>query len=287
MAGTYDKFNKIKEKYENDLKQKNLQIDSLTTKLKESEEEVKKLRKQLYDAGEGKGEQNRLKKIINSQERENKTLQNQLLDLSGEKLIKTFSSERQNLIRSIKALNFPYSMFNSLALRFINGLDNVIEIAALIQKGYAEDMDFFTYVFRDNIVSLLEKMLKEILNKPEDSASKYLVKLAGGTYKFPKEYYKRIPELKDKERLTHILYLINLQTTGYHGTKTKYKRVVVDKDTNEVRKTDKFLNLEKDQQLDAIFTLLEFMYDVFSNNDHESNLMAISKSWYTTMNFAD
>ncbi len=287
MAGTYDKFNKIKEKYENDLRQKDLQINSLTTKLKNSEEEIKKLRKQLYDAGEGKGEQNRLKKIINSQERENKTLQNQLLDLSGEKLIKTFSSERQNLIRNIKALNFPYSMFNSLALRFINGLDNVIEIAALIQKGYAEDMDFFTYVFRDNIVSLLEKMLKEILNKPEDSASKYLVKLASGAYKFPKDYYKRIPELKDKERLTHILYLINLQTTGYHGTKTKYKRVVVDKDTNEVKKTDKFLNLEKDQQLDAIFTLLEFMYDVFSNNDHESNLMAISKSWYTTMSFND
>lgn len=285
MAGAYDKINKIKEKYENDLKKKDLQIEVLTNKVNEAEEEIKKLRKQLYDAGEGKGEQNRLKKIINNQERENKTLQNQLLDLSGEKLIKTFSPERQTLIRNIKSLNFPYSMFNSLALRFINGLDNVIEIAALIQKGYAEDMDFFTYVFRDNIVSLLEKMLKEILSKPEDSASKYLVKLANGTYQFPKDYYKRIPELKDKERLTHILYLINLQTTGYHGTKTKYKHVVIDKDTNEVKKTDKFLNLTKEQQLDSIFTLLEFMYDVFSNNDHERNLMAIAKSWYTTMNF--
>lgn len=287
MAGTYDKVNKIKEKYEKDLKHRDLQIEILTNKLNEAEEEVKKLRKQLYDAGEGKGEQNRLKKIINNQEREKKTLQNQLYDLSGEKLINTFSPERQNLIRNIKALEFPYSMFNSLALRFINGLDNVIEIAARIQKGYAEDMDFFTYVFRDNIVSLLEKMLKEILNKSEESASKYLVKLANGNYRFPKDYYKRIPELKNKETLNHILYLINLQTTGYHGTKTKYKHVVVNKDTNEVTKTDKFLNLTKEQQLNAIFTLLEFMYDVFSNNDHESNLFAISKSWYTTMNFND
>lgn len=287
MAGTYDKVNKIKEKYEKDLKHRDLQIEILTNKLNEAEEEVKKLRKQLYDAGEGKGEQNRLKKIINNQEREKKTLQNQLYDLSGEKLINTFSPERQNLIRNIKALEFPYSMFNSLALRFINGLDNVIEIAARIQKGYAEDMDFFTYVFRDNIVSLLEKMLKEILNKSEESASKYLVKLANGNYRFPSDYYKRIPELKNKETLNHILYLINLQTTGYHGTKTKYKHVVVNKDTNEVTKTDKFLNLTKDQQLNAIFTLLEFMYDVFSNKDHESNLFAISKSWYTTMNFND
>ena len=287
MAGTYDKVNKIKEKYEKDLKHKDLQIEVLTNKLNEAEEEVKKLRKQLYDAGEGKGEQNRLKKIINNQEREKKTLQNQLYDLSGEKLINTFSPERQNLIRNIKALRFPYSMFNSLAVRFINGLDDVIEIAARIQKGYAEDMDFFTYVFRDNVVSLLEKMLKEILNKSEESASKFLVKLANGNYRFPKDYYVRIPELKNKETLMHILYLINLQTTGYHGTKTKYKHVVVDKDTNEITKTDKFLNLTKDQQLNAIFTLLEFMYDVFSNNDHESNLFAISKSWYTTMNFND
>lgn len=176
-------------------------------------------------------------------------------------------------------------MFNSLALRFINGLDNVIEIAALIKSGTAEDMDFFTYVFRDNIVGLLEKMLKVVLNKSCDSASKYLVNLCNGNYTFPKDYLARIPNLKNIVILNNILYLINLQTEGYHGTQTNLKHVIIDKETQEKRKTDRFLNLSNSDQLDAIFTLLEFMYDVFSNKDHEINLLSIGSNWYKTMNF--
>ena len=164
-------------------------------------------------------------------------------------------------------------MFNSLAVRFINGLDNVIEIAALIKQNKAEDMDFFTYVFRDNIVGLLEKMLKAVLNKSCDSASKYLVNLVNGNYTFPKEYLNRMPNLKNKEVLRNILYLINLQTEGYHGTQNNLKHVIIDKETNEKRKTDRFLNLSNEDQLNAIFTLLEFMYDVFTNKDSEFNLI--------------
>lgn len=285
MGASYDQINKIKAKYELELTKKDSEISSLKEKLQKSEEKNDELRKKLYDVGEGKGEQHRLKNIINAQERENKTLQNQLKDLSGEKLISTFIPERQELIKKIKALKFNNSMFNSLALRFINGLDNVIEIAALIKQNKAEDMDFFTYVFRDNIVGLLEKMLKTVLNKPADSASKYLVNLSNGNYEFPKQYTNRIPKLKSKKVLTNILYLINLQTEGYHGTQTHLKKIVIDKETQEKKKTDKFLNLTNEEQLDAIFTLLTFMYDVFTNNDHEVNLLSICGSWYKTMNF--
>lgn len=285
MGASYDQINKIKAKYESELTKKDSEISSLKEKLQKSEEKNDELRKKLYDVGEGKGEQHRLKNIINAQERENKTLQNQLKDLSGEKLISTFIPERQELIKKIKALKFNNSMFNSLALRFINGLDNVIEIAALIKQNKAEDMDFFTYVFRDNIVGLLEKMLKTVLNKPADSASKYLVNLSNGNYEFPKQYTNRIPKLKSKKVLTNILYLINLQTEGYHGTQTHLKKIVIDKETQEKKKTDKFLNLTNEEQLDAIFTLLTFMYDVFTNNDHEVNLLSICGNWYKTMNF--
>lgn len=285
MAASYDQINKIKSKYESELEKKNSEISSLKEKLQKSEDKNDELRKKLYDVGEGKGEQHRLKNIINAQERENKTLQNQIKELSGEKLISTFIPERQELIKNIKKLHFNNSMFNSLALRFINGLDNVIEIAALIKKGGAEDMDFFTYVFRDNIVGLLEKMFKAVLNKPADSASKYLVNLCNGNYSFPKDYLLRIPNLKNKVILTNILYLINLQTEGYHGTQTNLKHVIIDKETNEKRKTDRFLNLSNKDQLDAIFTLLEFMYDVFTNKDHEVNLLSICSSWYKTLNF--
>ena len=225
------------------------------------------------------------KKVEDAKERENKSLSNQIAELNGSKLIKKFSPERQQLIKRIKDLKFDnFPMFNSLAYRFKNGLDDVIEIAALIKQGGANDMDFFTYVFRDNIVGLLEKMLKVILNKTEDSAAKYLVKLANGVYQFPKDYYVRIPELKNKNVLTNILYLVNLQTTGYHGTQAKLKHVYIDNETQEIKKTDRFLNLSSDEQLTAIFTLLQFMYDVFTNKERESNLMVIGASWYKTLN---
>lgn len=283
MNNSYNQINKVKEKYNEQLKAKDEEISSLKDKLQKSEEKVNELRKKLYDAGEGKGEQHRLKKIITSQERENKTLQNRISDLSGEKLISTFSKDRQELIYKIKKLNFDVSIYNSLALRFINGLENVIEIAALIKNNSADDMDFFTFVFRDNIVGLLEKMLKVVLAKSEDSASKYLAKLSSGVYSFPKDYYDRIPELKNKTVLTNILYLINLQTTGYHGTKTCYKHISINKETKQVIKMDQFLNLSNNDQLNAIFTLLKFMYDVFTNSKYEENLMVIATSWYKTI----
>ena len=285
MGSSYDQINKLKDKYNKEIAIKDEKIASLTSELKKSEEKNAELRKKLYDAGEGKGEQHRLKNIINAQERENKTLQNKLKDLSGESLISSFIPKRQELIRNIKKLKFNNSMYNSLALRFINGLDNVIEIAALIKQNKAEDMDFFTYVFRDNIVGLLEKMFKAVLSKPADSASKYLVNLVNGNYIFPKDYLVRIPNLKNKVVLTNMLYLINLQTEGYHGTQSNLKHVIIDKETNEKRKTDRFLNLSNEDQLNAIFTLLEFMYDVFTNKDHEINLLNICASWYKTLDF--
>ena len=283
MGNSYDQINKIKAKYISEIEKKDEEIKKLKEDLSKSQAKVDELRKKLYDVGEGKGEQHRLKNINNVLLRENKTLQNQISEASGEKLISTFIPERQELIKKIKALKFNVSIYNSLALRFINGLDNVIEIAALIKTNKAEDMDFFTYVFRDNIVALLEKMLKVILGKSEDSASKYLVKLSNNVYHFPKDYYLRIPELKDNNIINNILLLINLQTTGYHGTQVNHKHVVVDKETQEIKKMDKFLNLSNKDQLDAIFTLLKFMYDVFTNKDYEQNLNLISMSWYKTI----
>lgn len=285
MASSYDQINKIKDKYNKEISAKNTEISALKEENAKLEQKVKELRKQLFDAGEGKGERGRLEGIIKDQERENKTLENKIKDLDGSKLIKTFRPERQKLIEDIKKLKFSVSMYNALAYKFKDGLDNVIEIAARIKRGYADDMDYFTFVFRDDIVGLLEKMFNAVLHEKKSSASKYLVELANGNYSFPKEYYQRIPKLKDKEVLQNMLYLINLETTGYHGTETRFKHVSIDKETNEKTKIDRFLNLNSEQQLDAIFTLLEFMYDVFTNKDHEINLLNIASNWYTTMDF--
>lgn len=283
MGNSYDQINKLKAKYSIELEAKDKEIRELKEKLSNLEIKYKDAKKQLYDAGEGKGERHRLEKEIVAHKRDKATLQNQIKELSGEKLISTFIPERQELIRKIRKLQFNVKLFNYLAKRFNDGLDNVIEVAALIKNNTVEDMDYFTFVFRDNIVGLLEKMLKVVLDKSEDSASKYLVKLSNGVYQFPKDYYLRIPELKNKEKLTNILYLINLQTTGYHGTQTYLKHNIKDKETNIERKPDRFLNLSNEDQLDAIFTLLELMYDVFTNKDYEQNLMIIATSWYKTL----
>lgn len=76
MGASYDQINKIKSRYEKEIEKKDTEILSLKEKLQKSEEKNDELRKKLYDVGEGKGEQHRLKNIINAQERENKTLQN-------------------------------------------------------------------------------------------------------------------------------------------------------------------------------------------------------------------
>lgn len=283
MANSYDQINKLKDKYTKEIEAKDSIILDLSKKVDKLDSEVKELRKKLYDAHEGKGEQHRLQKIIKDKERDNKTLTNQLKELDGSKLISTFSKERQQLIKNIKNLKYDRKIFNALATRFINGLDDVIEIAAKIKNNSAEDLDFYTFVFRDNIVGLLEKIFKTILNRNSGSASQYLENLSNGNYQFPKQYLDRIPNLKNKVVLNNMMYLCNVQTVGYHGTKNKYKRVIMDKETNTLKKTDKFFNLDNESQLTAIFTLLEFMYDVFHNSDYEVNLSSIANNWFITI----
>lgn len=280
----YDQIVKTKEKYNKTINEKEKEIEELKKRISTLEKSNNELRKKLYDAGEGKGEVSRLKKIIHTHKRENETLNNIIKNLDGSKLISSFSPERQALIKKIKKLEFENnSIFNKLAIKFKDGLDNVIEIAYRIKANQINDMDYYTFVFRDDIVGLLEKMLRTILKKQEDSASKFLVKMFEGTYKLPNKYYIKNPKLKDKVVINNILYLINLESTGYHGSKSKYKKVNYNQNTNELDKPDKFLNLDNESQLIAIFTLLEFMYDVFTNEDYEQNLLLISASWFKTI----
>lgn len=284
MAKQYDALNKQKDKYEGIIKEKDAQILDLSSKVERLEKDLADLRKRLYDAGEGKGEVHRVQKQLRSAERDKRELENKLKDIDGSKLIATFSPERQELIRRIKAISFPKNgIFDRLAFKFKDGLDNVIKIAYKIKNNMVADMDYFTFVFRDDIVGLLEKMLCITTGKSEPSATNYLVKLSNGVYELPNDYYKRNPKLKDKTVLQNILHLLNLESTGYHGTKTKQKRMKKDKETGLAKKPDNFLNLDNEAQLDAIFTMLEFMYDFFTNKDNELNLLTLSSSWFKTI----
>lgn len=282
--GSYDKINQLKTKYEAQLSDKDKEIADLNKKLDTLQGKYDTLRKEMYEAGQGKGKVNQLKNEIVAKERDNRTLQNKLRELDGSKLISQFSLERQELISKIKKLSFPNnSIFNSLAIKFKDGLDNVIQLAYLIKTKKDKDMDYFTFVFRDDIVGLLEKMLRVVIGKKEDSASKYLVKLMNREYMLPNQYYVDNPSFKKKTVIENVLKLINLESTGYHGTNKTRRSLQVDSDTKELVKPDAFLNLNNEDQLEAIFTLLEFMYYVFTNKDHETNLLNISHYWFKTI----
>jgi len=285
MAKQYDALNQQKDKYEKIISEKDAQILDLSSKVERLEKDLADLRKKLYDAGAGKGEVHRVQKQLRSAERDKRELENKIKDMDGSKLISSFSPERQELIKRIKAISFPKnSIFDRLAFKFKDGLDNVIQIAYKIKNNMVADMDYFTFVFRDDIVGLLEKMLRITTAKSEPSATNYLYKLSIGAYELPSDYYKRNPKLKDKVVLENILHLLNLESTGYHGTKTKQKRMKKDKETGLAKKPDNFLNLDNEAQLDAIFTMLEFMYDFFTNKDNEMNLLTLSSSWFKTIN---
>ncbi len=147
----------------------------------------------------------------------------------------------------------------------------------------ADDLDFYTFVFRDNIVGLFEKMLHLVTNNSKaDSASKFLDKIINGTYTIDKKYTKKIPALNDKVVLTNILYLLNIQTTAYHGNnKSSHTRLYDSGD--DVAKVNKFSTLNNDDQLTAIFTLVEFMYFFFSCDDWEENMACLSACWFKTL----
>jgi len=280
---SFDFLNKQKEKYEKIIIDKDKEIKELKEKVDKLQSQYDKIRQELYDSGNGKGAVHKLEREISDQKRENKTLENKLKNLDGSKLIATFTPERQELIKRIKALNFNNSIFNNLAFKFKDGLDNVIEIAYRIKTKQIGDMDYFTFVFRDDIVGLFEKMLGVVLKGSAPSASNYLVGIIDGRFIIPKQYIDKIPALKDKKILQNTLYLINIQTTGYHGSKIKNKSLKYDRENEEMVKPDAFLNLSSEDQLNAIFTLLEFMYFVFTNKDSESNLLCVAQSWFKTI----
>lgn len=282
--GTYDQINKVKEKYEKLLSDANDKINELSSKLDEANLKVDEYRKKLYDAGQGKGEVDKIKGELNKAIRDKKTVENKLKEVDGSKMINQFSPERRKLINDINNLHFTNKIYDSFAVKFKNGLKDVIELAYRIKFNYVNDMDYYTFVFRDNIVSLFEKMLHLVTGKKkENSATKFLQKIISGSYTIEKEYIKEIPELKDTAVLSNIVSLLNLQAKAYHGSNSTNKSTLYTNETTEQVKSGKFLLLDSDQQLTAIFTLLKFMYCFFTCDDWEMNLITLSACWFKTI----
>lgn len=279
----YDKNNKIKEKYESLLKEKEVQINALQAKVDKLSNSNDELRKKLYDAGQGKGEVNKYKKEVTAARRDLATAENKLKEVDGSKLISQFSQERQNLVKNINNIHFDNKIYDALATKFKSGLREVIEIAYRIKMNYADDMDFYAFSFRDNIVGLFEKMLHLVTGEKSNSASSYMRGIISKKYSFEKNYTKAIPLLTDDETLTNILYLLELQTDAYHGNNQNAINTLHKSGGSENKKSVRFFNLDNEKQLNAIFTLLEFMYLFFSCEDWEDNLLHLSSCWFKTI----
>ena len=241
------------------------------------------MRKKLYDAGHGQGEVNKYKKQVVAAKRDLATAENKLKEFDGSKLTSQFSQKRQTLIKNITNISFENKIYDALATKFKSGLREVIEIAYRIKMNIADDMAFYAFSFRDNIVGLFEKMLHLVTGEKSNSASSYMRGIINKRFAFEKMYLKEIELLNNDETLTNILYLLELQTDAYHGNNKNAKSTLYNKESSEAQKAVKFLNLDNEKQLDAIFTLLEFMYLFFTCEDSEVNLVNLSACWFKTI----
>lgn len=281
---SYDKTNKIQNKLNEVIQQKDDEIAKLTKENEKLKLKNDELRKEKFDAGLGKGEINRLKSVINDLQRDIATLKNKVKKLEGNEILAHFSNEQKRLIKNIRNLSYPkWPDIDALATKFQLGLDNVIQVAYKIKLNSISDRDYYTYLFRDDIVALLEKILSVLTNTIDSSASFYLLNLINGKVKLPPRFYKAVPLMEDKKVLEHILWLVNLESKGYHGSKEKDKRIFVDEETNEKKKYINFFNLSNEEKLTTIFTMLEFIYAVFVDKDQETYLQAVSSCWYKTL----
>ncbi len=281
---SYDKTNKIQNKLNEVIQQKDDEIAKLTKENEKLKLKNDELRKEKFDAGLGKGEINRLKSVINDLQRDIATLKNKVKKLEGNEILAHFSNEQKRLIKNIRNLSYPkWPDIDALATKFQLGLDNVIQVAYKIKLNSISDRDYYTYLFRDDIVALLEKILSVLTNTIDSSASFYLLNLINGKVKLPARFYKAVPLMEDKKVLEHILWLVNLESKGYHGSKEKDKRIFVDEETNEKKKYINFFNLSNEEKLTTIFTMLEFIYAVFVDKDQETYLQAVSSCWYKTL----
>ncbi len=281
---SYDKTNKIQNKLNDVIKQKDDEILKLQNENDKLKTKVDELRKEKFDAGQGKGEVNHLKSVITDLQRDIATLKNKVKKLEGNETLSHFSVEQKRLIKNIRSLSYPkWPDIDALAIKFQLGLDNVIQVAYKIKINSISDRDYYTYLFRDDIVALLEKVLRVLTSTCEASASYYLLNLMSGKIKLPAKFYKKVPLMGDKKVLEHILWLVNLESKGYHGSKEKEKRVLVDEETNERKKYINFFNLSSEEKLTTIFTMLEFIYSVFVDDDKETYLQSVSSCWYKTL----
>lgn len=278
--GSYDKQNALKEKYQKQIDELQSKLDKAYEDNRSLKEEIKNLKYERYQDGRGVGEVDKLKKEINKLQKEVERYKQ--LSFTNESY-EVFDADRQKLIKDIKDLKSKHQHINDLFHKFQTGTNQILTIAKLSQKGTLTIRDCYTYVFRDTLISLLEKTLQVLTGKMTRTLNSILYDLTANKVIVKEEFLKAIPELKEKGVYRKLQYLVYLENTAFHGytaeTKTTKKEAVLDSQAQ----TEEFLKLKSEDQLDTIFTLLKILYTAFTCSSSEYILTQISGCWKYTI----
>lgn len=279
--GSYDKINSQKEKFQKQIDELNDKLSISYEKNKQLEKELKQLKYERYQDSRGAGEVDKLKKIIKNLENEVERYKTKsFLNESYE----VFSKERQTLIKNIKSLSSNHEHIKDIFFKFKTGTNQLLVIAKIANNRTLNIRDCYTHLFRDTLICLLEKTMQVITGKMNKNLNSILYDCINNKVTISDEFLKAIPNLKEKSTFKKLQYLVYLENTAFHGytadMKTHKNEPVID---SEIA-TEQFLRLDKEEQLDTFFTLLQILYTAFTSSSMEYILTQISGCWKYKIN---
>lgn len=279
--GSYDKINSQKEKFQKQIDELNDKLSISYEKNKQLEKELKQLKYERYQDSRGAGEVDKLKKKIKNLENEVERYKTKsFLNESYE----VFSKERQTLIKNIKSLSSNHEHIKDIFFKFKTGTNQLLVIAKIANNRTLNIRDCYTHLFRDTLICLLEKTMQVITSKMNKNLNSILYDCINNKVTISDEFLKAIPNLKEKSTFKKLQYLVYLENTAFHGYTADMKAHKNEPVIDSEIATEQFLRLDKEEQLDTFFTLLQILYTAFTSSSMEYILTQISGCWKYKIN---
>lgn len=278
--GSYDKINSQKEKFQKQIDELNEKLSVANENNKKLKEELKQIKYERYKDSRGAGEVDKLKKKIKSLESEVERYKTKsFINVSYE----VFSKERQTLIKNIKSLTSAHEHINDIFFKFKTGTNQLLVVAKISNNKHLTIRDCYTHLFRDTLICLLEKTMQVITGKMNRNLNSILYDCINNKDLIDEKYIKAIPNLKDKSTFKKLQYLVYLENVAFHGYFAETKMHKTEAINDSETETEQFLKLDKEEQLDTFFTLLQILYFAFTSSSSEYILTQISGCWKYTI----
>ena len=278
--GSYDKINSQKEKFQKQIDELNEKLSIANENNKKLKEELKQIKYERYKDSRGAGEVDKLKKKIKSLESEVERYKTKSFNNVS---YEVFSKERQTLIKNIKSLTSAHEHINDIFFKFKTGTNQLLVVAKISNNKHLTIRDCYTHLFRDTLICLLEKTMQVITGKMNRNLNSILYDCINNKDLIDEKYIKAIPNLKDKSTFKKLQYLVYLENVAFHGYFAETKMHKTEAINDSETETEQFLKLDKEEQLDTFFTLLQILYFAFTSSSSEYILTQISGCWKYTI----